>query len=211
MKTYSLIDIMTMDQRFRTTFINSVVGFKCLNLVGTLNTAGKTNLAIFNSIFHVGAQPPYLGMVFRPDEVERHTLENILNNKHYTFNHVHEGIIRAAHQTSARYPKATSEFDACGLTPTFSKNCIAPYVLESSVNIALEFKEKINVATNNTIIVIGQILEINLPENNLGEDGFFDLEKSKTCTVAGLDAYYKTSKIERLNYAKPDKKTMPIN
>lgn len=204
MKTYSFDEIMGMEKRFRTTFINTISGFKSLNLVGTINNEGNTNLAVFNSVFHVGANPPYLGMVFRPDEVERHTLENILVTKHYTLNHVHPGIIRAAHQTSARYPKNISEFNATGLTEEFTQNHIAPYVKESNVKIGLEFTEKIPVKINNTTIVIGKIKEIILNEEAVKTDGFVDIEQLKTSTVAGLDAYYTVSKIERLSYAKAD-------
>lgn len=210
MITYNLHDILKMEQRFRTTFINAIAGFKSLNLVGTINEQAQNNLAIFNSIFHVGANPPLLGMVIRPDEVQRHTLQNILNQYHYTINHVHPAIIRAAHQTSARYQKEISEFDACGLTPFFSPNIMAPYVQESRIKIGLEFKEQIKISTNNTIIIVGQIKEIIMPENMIESDGFINLEKMETVTVCGLDAYYETKKIERLSYAKPDKKIKVI-
>jgi flavin reductase (DIM6/NTAB) family NADH-FMN oxidoreductase RutF len=210
MKIFSFDEIMSMEQRYRTTFINSIAGFKSLNLVGSIDVSGRTNLAIFNSIFHVGSNPPYLGMVFRPDEVERHTLENILSQKYYTLNHVNPSIVRAAHQTSARYSKNISEFEACGLTPFYSENLIAPYVLESKVKIGLSFKEKLNVESSKTIIIIGQINEIITDERHISIDGFVNLDELKTCTVVGLDAYYTGSKIERLAYAKPDKPTSEI-
>jgi flavin reductase (DIM6/NTAB) family NADH-FMN oxidoreductase RutF len=210
MKTFNTEDLKAMDKGFRTTFINSISGFKSLNLVGTLNQDGGTNLAVFNSIFHVGANPPYLGMVFRPHEVERHSLENILKIKNYTLNHVNENMIRSAHQTSARYPKSTSEFYACGFTPFFSKNNLAPYVAESNVKIGLELKEKLNVKINNTIIIIGQINEIIIDEAAIESDGFVDLKKLNTCTVAGLDAYFSVNKIERLSYSKINKEVSKI-
>jgi flavin reductase (DIM6/NTAB) family NADH-FMN oxidoreductase RutF len=210
MKTFSANDIVNMEQRYRTTFINSMSGFKSLNLVGTINEQEKINLAIFNSIFHVGANPALLGMVFRPDEVERHTLENILCSKQYTLNHVHPKMIRAAHQTSARYPKDVSEFEVCGLTSFYTKNIIAPYVQESRVKIGMEFREKIKVNSNNTIIVIGQIVEVIVDEIAIEHDGFVNLEKLETCTVAGVDAYYTTKKVERLSYAKIDTPTLSL-
>ena len=210
MKTFTTNDIENMEQRYRTTFINSMSGFKSLNLVGTINEQEKINLAIFNSIFHVGANPALLGMVFRPDEVERHTLENILCSKQYTLNHVHPKMIRAAHQTSARYPKDVSEFEVCGLTPLFTKNIIAPYVQDSRVKIGMELREKIKVNSNNTIIIIGQIVEVIVDEIAIEHDGFVNLEKLETCTVSGVDAYYTTKKVERLSYAKIDRPTLSI-
>ena len=204
MKTFTLEDIKALNTRFRTTFINSIAGFKSLNLVGTINDEGQTNLAVFNSIFHVGANPPYLGMVVRPNEVERHTLENILSVEHYTLNHVNPEIIRQAHQTSARYPKQISEFESTGLSPFFTKKILAPYVQESHVKIGLILKENMLVKANNTMIIIGEINEIIVDETAIENDGYVNLEQLKTCTVAGIDAYFSTTKIERLNYAKTD-------
>jgi len=210
MKSYNYTDIMAMEKRFRTTFINSISGFKSLNLVGTVNQEGQTNLAVFNSIFHVGAHPPLLGMIFRPDEAERHTLENIISTQQYTLNHVHPGIVKKAHQTSARYPKQISEFETTGLSAYFTSAMIAPYVKESKVKIGLHLKEKIAVNANKTTIIIGEINEIIIDENAIIEDGYVDLEKLETCTVAGLDAYFTTNKIARLSYAKTDKNLSEI-
>lgn len=92
-KTYfSHTDIQAFETRYRAAFVNSLGGFKSVCLVGTKNSQGKTNLAIFSSIVHIGANPPYIGFVVRPDSVERHTYENILETKFYTLNHLHPGI-----------------------------------------------------------------------------------------------------------------------
>ncbi len=80
--------IAQLEQRFRTNFINCLSGFKSLNLIGSVNQLQQTNLAIFNSVFHLGANPPLLGCIIRPDSVERHTLSNIESTGYYTFNHV---------------------------------------------------------------------------------------------------------------------------
>ena len=93
-----------LEQRFKVQFFNSVVGFKNVCLIGTQNKKGILNLAIFNSLVHIGSNPPLLGVIFRPDSVARHTYENILNSKEFTINLISEDDIAAAHQTSARYP-----------------------------------------------------------------------------------------------------------
>jgi flavin reductase (DIM6/NTAB) family NADH-FMN oxidoreductase RutF len=203
MKFFNQVDLEAMEQRFRTTFINSIAGFKSLNLVGTVDESGKTNLAIFNSIFHVGANPPYLGMVVRPPEVDRHTLQNILDTNVYTLNHVNPQILEASHQTSARYPKEVSEFSSCGLTPKFTQQIIAPYVEESHVKIGLKLVEKIDIKVNRTVIIIGEITEIIIDEKAIQQDGFVDLQMLESITVSGLDAYYKTILLNRFSYAKP--------
>ncbi|TAH25108.1 MAG: flavin oxidoreductase [Cytophagales bacterium] len=202
-KTLNENDFIQMEQRYRATFFNSIGGFKSLTLVGTINKKKQTNLAVVSSVFHIGANPPLIGMIFRPDSVERHTLENILETGQYTFNHVNENIFKQAHQTSARYPREISEFDACGLSPWYSEGLIAPYVEESNIKLGITFAEKIDLKINGTVMLLGQIKEVIVPENCLSTDGFVDLEKAETLTVSGLDAYHSTSFITRLPYAKP--------
>jgi flavin reductase (DIM6/NTAB) family NADH-FMN oxidoreductase RutF len=108
--------IDALDDRRRIALINSISGLRPAVLVATADAGRRSNLAVMNSLMHVGARPPLLGLLFRPDTVERHTLENIRATGVYTVNHVHGGIIDAAHQSSARYPRDVSEFDAVGLT-----------------------------------------------------------------------------------------------
>ena len=192
-----------MEQRFRASFINSITGFKSVVLIGTKNKVNQENLAIFNSIVHLGSNPALIGMIIRPDSVERHTLENIEETGFYTINHILESFVEQAHHTSARYPRNTSEFEASGLTPLYRDDFFAPYVKESNVQIGMEFKTKINIPINNTLMVIGEIRSVSLPEKAISTDGFIDLEITKTITNSGLDAYHRTERIARLPYAKP--------
>ena len=53
-------ELMAMEQRKRAHLINSVGGFKSVCLIGTVDILGNTNLAIFSSIVHIGANPPLL-------------------------------------------------------------------------------------------------------------------------------------------------------
>lgn len=196
-------DLAALDQRFRAALVNSLSGFKSLNLVGTRSATGATNLAIFNSVFHLGAHPALAGLVVRPDSVERHTLDNILATRFYTINQVHHGIYRQAHQTAARYARDVSEFDACGLTPEYRAGIAAPFVKESYVRLGVEFKQRIDIGLNGTVLVLGQILQIHFPEQCQCADGYLDLEKAGTLAGSGLDSYHRTQRIERLSYAKP--------
>jgi flavin reductase (DIM6/NTAB) family NADH-FMN oxidoreductase RutF len=197
--------ILNMEKQERVHFSNSIGGFKSVGLIGTQNNKMQTNLAIIDSILHIGSNPPLFGMVFRPGAVERHTLENILETGFYTINHITEKIHKQAHQTSARYDRDCSEFDETGLTPEFKNNFFAPFVKESNIQLAMEFKEKITLSINNTLLIIGEVKDVYLPENCLQKDGFLDIEKVESITCSGLDSYHKTTQISRLSYAKPDK------
>jgi flavin reductase (DIM6/NTAB) family NADH-FMN oxidoreductase RutF len=204
MRIFTSKELIEQEKPYRTNFINSLSGFKSLQLLGTKNQDGVTNLAIFNSIFHVGANPPYLGLVVRPDGPEHDTLKNILGQEYYTLNNVKESFYQQAHQTSARYVSGESEFKACGLNEEYIADFQVPFVKESSIQIGLKLKEVIPVKANGTTIVIGEIVLISLDEKYLLEDGMVDLEAAGSITVAGLDSYHRTQKIGRLAYAKPN-------
>ena len=199
--TYS--ELMKMDQRKRAHLVNSVGGFKSVCLIGTINNQGQTNLAIFSSIVHIGANPPLISFIMRPDSVERHTLSNILETGFYTINHINTNIFKQAHQTSARYPMDISEFDAVGLTCAYKSDFKAPFVKESNIQLAIEFKQRVDLTINNTIMIIGEINEIHYPTECLNEDGYLDIEKAGTISSTGLDSYHASNKLGRLDYAKP--------
>jgi flavin reductase (DIM6/NTAB) family NADH-FMN oxidoreductase RutF len=196
--------IKSLDKQKKTHLINSVGGFKSVCLIGTKSDQGITNLAVFSSIFHIGAHPPLIALIFRPSPPERDTLVNIMQTGFYTLNHINETIFRQAHQTSARYDATISEFEATGLTPEYKNNFEAPFVNESNIQLGIQFKEKIDININNTQMVIGEIVQMYFPEDCQSIDGFLDLEKANTITCSGLDSYHKTTKLDRLSYAKPN-------
>jgi flavin reductase (DIM6/NTAB) family NADH-FMN oxidoreductase RutF len=200
---FSSSDIINMEQRKRTAFINSLSGFKSASLIGSVDSTGNHNLAVFSSVVHIGSNPPLIGFISRPDTTSRHTLENILDTKCFTVNHVHSGIYKQAHQTAARYDRHISEFEATGLTPEFSEKIMAPYVKESRIKFGISFAEKHHLTINGTILVIGKIEEVFFPPHCLLQDGTLDIEKAETIAVSGLDSYHHTQRLSRLTYAKP--------
>jgi flavin reductase (DIM6/NTAB) family NADH-FMN oxidoreductase RutF len=202
--------IMSLDKNKRVQLINSLGGFKSVSLIGTSDLEGNTNLAIFSSIFHIGANPPLIGLIFRPSPPERNTYNNIIGTGFYTINHINESIYRQAHQTSARYDQTESEFEITNLKPEYKDNFFAPYVAESNIQLGIEFKETITIPINNTTMIIGEITQIYIPENCLSEDGFVDIEKANSITCSGLDSYHKTVQLDRLSYAKPNQEITSI-
>lgn len=198
----SKTDIENMNSRFRATFINSIEGFKSLNLVATKSLEGISNVAPFNSIMHIGSNPPLIGMLIRPETDEHQTLKNIRDTKSFTINHINENILQQAHQTSAKYDSITSEFDACGLTEQTSDHSFAPYVKESNLKYTLTLKEIVPIALNGMNLVIGEIQEVLIGECNIEDDGYVHIEELGTLTCVGVDSYFNVSNITRLPYAK---------
>jgi flavin reductase (DIM6/NTAB) family NADH-FMN oxidoreductase RutF len=201
MNHISQTDIVGMDKTFRTNFVNSLSGFKSLQLVGTKSKAGLSNLAPINSLVHLGANPALLGMIMRPDTVARHTLENIMETEFWTLNNIREEYYVQAHQCAARYDRQTSEFEATNLTECFG-SILAPYLQEASVQIGLKLTERIDIQCNNTHMIIGEIVEVFIDSKFIEHDGTVNHENAGSLTVAGLDSYHKTKKLSRLSYPK---------
>ena len=196
-------NVLEFEKLYRANFINSISGFKSASLIGTVSTEGNNNLAIFSSVIHVGANPPALGFLMRPVSVQRHTYKNIKEVGFYTINHINKEIFKQAHQTSARYDEHISEFDECGLTPEYSEKFKAPYVKESKIKIGLQFVEEQKINYNETIFIVGEIVEIILPDGIISKDGYADIEKAGIIAISGLDSYHETRRVARLSYAKP--------
>ena len=202
-KLFTYNDIMQLPSRFRANLINTVSGLKSANLIGTKSKNGHTNLAIFNSVVHIGANPPYLGFILRPTTVERHTYENIKETGVYTINQITTVIHKKAHQTSAKYDRGVSEFKAVGLTESYQKDFYAPFVEESHIKIGLSFQEEQLIQCNDTRLVVGKIEHLIVPEQAIGEDGDVTLQLLDAIAVAGLYNYYKPEHIGTYGYAQP--------
>jgi flavin reductase (DIM6/NTAB) family NADH-FMN oxidoreductase RutF len=203
MQHYSLKKVGQMERFHRANFINCLTGFKSPVLIGTVNTKGEENLAIFNNLVHLGADPALIGFINRPREAAPHTLANIEATGVYTINHITASFIHQAHQTSAKYPEGVSEFERTGLTPEKIGDCAAPFVAESPVKFSLVLKEVIPIQFNNTYFVIGAITEIYLNSALVEEDGCLDLQKADIVASMGLTDYYAVNKIAKLPYARP--------
>jgi len=203
MKHFDSEEIMASDSFFRTNLINSLSGYKSLNLIGTQNSQGITNLALFSQVFHIGANPPTVGILFRPNTVLRHTLDNILESGFFTLNHVSSQFYQEAHWTSAKWEG--SEFEATGIESEYLNGFFAPFVKISPVKIACSLVETQTLKVNQTILLIGNIESVHIDEKGLRKDGSLDLNALDTVTVSGLDEYHVGKSLGRLAYAKPNR------
>ncbi len=196
-------DIEQLEQRYRTAFINSLAGFRQAVLVGTKSTDGYTNLAIFNSLIHLGANPALFGLINRPDSVQRDTLQNVRDTKAYTLNFVQATEFEKAHQTSARYERTASEFEHAGFEEAYINNHYAPFLANAVVKIAMKLEDCIPIPLNGTMLIVGSIQQVHLDDSLVGADGFVNLSDANTLISQGLDAYFISKAIGRLPYAKP--------
>lgn len=200
---YTKQTIQEMDGVQKIKFMNSISGIKPANLIGSISDQGETNVAIFSSVVHLGSDPALLGFITRPTgEVPRHTFENILQNKQYTINHIPSALTENAHYTSAKLERDQSEFEICGLTEEYLTDFNAPFVKESSLKMGLEYREHIDIKLNGTILVIGEIQHLIIPEAAVTKNHDINLEHIQGTGISGLNTYYKLKKIASYPYAR---------
>lgn len=196
---------------YRASFFNSLAGFKSANLIGTINQAGQSNLAIFFSVIHVGANPPLLGLLFRPHTVRRDSLENIRAIKLFTVNSVQKEWTEAAHGTAANYEAGVSEFKANGLTEEFLGGAKVPFVKESKIKSLCRLEEEHPVAANGTIFMVAAIEKVYLQEGLIADDGLIQHDQAGTVAINALDTYYTANLFGQYDYARPGERVKPKN
>jgi flavin reductase (DIM6/NTAB) family NADH-FMN oxidoreductase RutF len=201
-KLYTSQDFQNLEKPQRVHFINSLSGYKSANLIGSIDSAGVSNLSIVSSVVSLGSDPALIGYINRPNSVERNTLDNIIDTGMYTINHVAADFFEDAHHTSARYPAGVSEFDQTSLTAHYT-DFTAPYVAQSPIKMGVKFREKIDLKINGTVLIIGEIVEVLHLDEVMMADGKLDLVAANTVAVSGLDEYHLGSSLGRLAYAKP--------
>ncbi|SEB44078.1 NADH-FMN oxidoreductase RutF, flavin reductase (DIM6/NTAB) family [Tenacibaculum sp. MAR_2009_124] len=192
-----------LEHLYKINLINSVSGFKSANLIGTKSKNGTSNVAVFSSVVHYGSAPPIFGFVLRPTTVRRNTYDNIKETGYFSINHIHQNIIEDAHHTSAKYPSDISEFDKTSLEEEYLNEFYAPFVKGSPIKIGLKYVEEYYIKANDTILVLGEILDLYIEERLVEDDGFVNLSKAKVATVNGLDSYLVPETNKRLTYQRP--------
>ncbi|MEC7755622.1 MAG: flavin reductase family protein [Bacteroidota bacterium] len=195
--------LLSLDRICRLNLVNSLTGIKPANLIGTVNTRGVTNLAIFSSVIHLGSNPPLLGMVTRPlGEVRRHTYENIKETGVFTINSVPNSMTKAAHYTAAKFEDNESEFEHCGFTPEYLSEFKAPFVRESPLKMGLQLVDELPIKHNDTRLLISEI-EYLCCEQEVG-DGHLNLEELQLAGISGLNSYYTLEKIAEYPYPRKE-------
>ena len=80
---------------------------------------------------------------------------------------------------------------------------IAPFVAESRIRFALQLKEIIDIESNNTRLIVGQVILIEFADTLRESDGGIDLVQADTLASTALDTYFTITPHSKLPYAKP--------
>ena len=196
-------DIKKLEKTKRLKLINSITGVKPANLIGTKNKGGISNLAIFSSVVHLGSKPPLLAFVTRTSkDVNRNTLNNILETKYYTINQIQKEFVKNAHYTSAKFNENISEFEMCKIEEENIDDFFAPFVKKSNLKIGMKLKEIIPIKSNDSTLVVGQVMKIIIDKSFLKNDFMFDLEKSGSIAIGGLNEYFTIKNLDHFPYVR---------
>ena len=207
---FTRTDLDQMPSRYRGRLMNTISGYKPANLIGSISKDGISNLAIFNSVIHMGSRPPLLGLLFRPLTVRRDTYTNIAANGYFTINAVNLSIYQQAHHTAAKFQEEESEFEKTGLKELYIEDFPAPFVEESPIRIGCRYENEYPIKENGTILLLGAVEVIEFSDSLLQEDGALALDKEALISTVGLDGYALPKIVDRLKYAEPGKKPSSI-
>jgi flavin reductase (DIM6/NTAB) family NADH-FMN oxidoreductase RutF len=205
-------DIEAMGRIERLNLVNSLTGPKPANLIGTIDREGNPNLAIFNSVVHIGSHPALMGFILRPaGDVRRHTHENIRATGVFTINSVGVEVIAGAHYSSAKFDAEVNEFTECGFTEEYLPDFPAPFVAESRLKIGLAFDSELPIPSNGTSLIIGRIEHVMMDDSLFAPDGKLDFESYDAAAVSGLNTYYSVTKKAVFPFAHPGKFPETLN
>jgi len=196
MPTYLEKQLLEADKNWRINFINSLFGYKNLNILITRSSDGIYNAAIFNSGLHIGSSPPYIGFLLRPTKVPRHTYENLLSYPYATMNVISETTYRQAHLTHHHIPREKSELDYAGLKVEWVKDIPIPFLQDSPIRAYLRFSEEHFLRVNQTRLLIFAILWVDV-RGEVAPDGFIALDSLGVVAGSGCDAYYRSALLGR--------------
>lgn len=202
LKKVTKYEIEAMEKIYRLNLVNSLSGLKPANLVGTISKDKITNLTVISSVMHLSSSPALLGFMLRPTTVPRHTYTNIHETGEFSINMVDSSFTDKAHYTSAKFDLTQSEFKECGLTEQYFAESKVPCVAESPLKILLKFEEEYFINSSRTILMVGSVQSVHLPDNAVDVSGIIDMELIQAAAVSGLNTYYKVAKLATFPYAR---------
>ena len=204
MKHISKDAISQMEKIERLNLINSCTGYKSANLLATKSQGGKSNVAIFSSITHLGSNPPLIGFIMRPTTIPRDTYKNIRETGYFTVNHITVDMIEDAHHTSANYELGISEFDKTNLEEEYKNDIEIPFVKGSPVQLYCKYLNEYYIKENDTIHVIASIENLFFEEELEHKDGWLQIDRGNVVTLNGLDGYCLPKLVDRFQYARKE-------
>lgn len=184
------------DDRYRAQFFNSLYGGRLLALLGT-EKDGKVNLCPVSQIVHVGASPPSLGILLRPESDRHQTRQNLSTGCPISLHWMPSDELLNAHQCSAAYPPEQSEADVVGWTYLPLPEC---RLKEALLSARLTWRETHDLFNGTALYVFS--LDALYAHIEPDPHGFWDFG-GQVLHSQGLDHYGRFESTATLPYARP--------
>ena len=148
---------LTMQERYKV--IVGLIVPRPIAWVSTVNAAGINNCAPYSFFNAFSEEPPLcvLGFGRRPDDLTKHSLNNILETGEFVVNLVDEATANAMHLSSENIPENESEFTLAGLTPAPATLVRHPRIKEAVAGFECKVWKSIEVSRER-VLVIGEML-----------------------------------------------------
>jgi len=152
-------------------------------VVSTLNLDGTNNVAPFSFFTAVSAQPMIIAfcpMIRSSTGTQKDTPINILREKEFVINFVHEDLAQKINLTSTELPYGEDEFKFSGLTPLNSDMIKAKRIKESLIHFECLFRDRLNYGDQPGAgqIITGEVIKIHVAKEIL-ENGKIVTSKYK--------------------------------
>ncbi|MDD1752471.1 MAG: flavin reductase family protein [Methanotrichaceae archaeon] len=143
-------------------------------VVGTYDRQGKPNAMTAAWAGICCSAPPCVGVSLRK---ATHTYSNIMEKKAFTVNVPSENFVKEADYFGIASGKEIDKFSRTKLTPVKSDLVDAPYIREFPLVLECKLLQSFEIGLHTQFI--GEILDVKVEEDMLGENELPDIEKIK--------------------------------
>ncbi len=179
MKTFETTGAFADNYKF---LIGSILP-RPIAVVSTLNKDGTNNVAPFSFFTAVSAKPMIIAfcpMIRSSTGQMKDTPINILREKEFVVNFVHEDLAQKINMTSTELPYGEDEFKFAGLTPLDSEVIKAKRIKESLIQFECIFRDQLNYGDlpGAGQLITGEVVRIHVAEEIM-ENGKIITQKYK--------------------------------
>lgn len=183
---------------------NAIVGPRPIGWIGTLDAAGRRNLAPYSFFNALNYVPPLVGF---SSNAWKDTVANCEATGEFTWNLVTRPL--AEQMNASATTAGVDEFDAAGLEAAASHEIAAPRVAASPVNFECRVTQIIDLQTaageaSGSWFVVGEVVGVHIEESLLVE-GIYDTAAAEPVLRAGgPSAYFGIDVAQKFDMRRPD-------
>lgn len=181
-------ELAGLPDRYRAALLNGTSGLRTAFL-GISGHDGQWNAGVFSNVTHVGANPPQMSVLFRPDNGRRHTLEAYKEQGKLTLCALPSEETERLHYCAADFPSGTFEWEALGGSTVHLKGWAHPVPTSALYAVELDWVEAFEL-NNRCLYTVGAITRVGLSDAvRMNDQGHLIYEKSPA-VASGLNTYF---------------------